>query len=65
MAKVAKLVLVSFMTRVIVEDTATEEEILEASKYRFHEKVRDELLDNLDEIKDDTECPYIDGEENS
>jgi hypothetical protein len=58
MAKVAKLVLVSFMTRVVVEDTATEDEIIAASRSNFAKKVQTELGDNIEEINDDEECPY-------
>lgn len=43
MAKVAKLVLVSMMTRIIVEENATDEEMLEASKPAFRIKINDEL----------------------
>ena len=57
--KVAKLVTVSFMTRVVVDENATEEEILQASKQGFQVKLdNDELLDNLEEIRDDIECPW-------
>ena len=58
MAKVAKLVLVSLMTRVIVEDTATDEEILAIARPKFHAIVENELMENLESIADDTECPY-------
>lgn len=58
MSKVAKLVAVSLLTRVVVDDTATEEEILDAARPRYFDKVRTELGDNLEYIEDDTECPY-------
>ena len=58
MTKVAKLVYVSLMTRVIVEDTATEREILEQCQGKFIEKIEYELSENLEEIVDDEECPY-------
>jgi len=57
----AKLVKVSFMTRVVVEDNATENQILEASKEAFLSKVNNELSENLEEIEDDDEMPYGDG----
>ena len=63
MAKIAKLVMVSLMTRVIVEDTASEEEILNEARGRFHNIVENDLSENLESIEDDTECPYEDGEE--
>ena len=58
MSKVAKLVLVSFMTRVVVDETATDEQILDLARPKFLEKVIHELHENLEEIKDDTEMPY-------
>jgi hypothetical protein len=63
MSKIAKLVMVSLMTRVIVEDTASEEEILNEARGRFHNIVENDLIENLESIDDDTECPYEDGEE--
>lgn len=56
--KVAKLVYVSFLTRVIVDENATETQILEASKPKFIQKVQDDIAENLEEIVDDTESPY-------
>ena len=56
--KVAKLVYVSLATRVVVEDTATEEEILELAMPRFVDKIINELSENIDEIIDDTLLPY-------
>ena len=59
MAKIAKLVLVSLMTRVIVEDTATAEEIVAAAKPNIQAKLdNNELYENTEEIMDDTEMPY-------
>lgn len=59
MAKVAKLVIVSLMTRVIVEDTATDEETVAQAKRGFQDKLdNDELMDNLEEIVDDKEAPF-------
>ena len=58
MAKVAKLVMVSLMIRVIVDENATYEEILNAAKPMFKAKVESELLENLEVIEDDAECPY-------
>ena len=54
----AKLVTVNFTTRVIVEDNATEEEILVAAKLKVVDKVINELGENLEDILDDTVCPY-------
>jgi hypothetical protein len=58
MAKVAKLVYMSMVTRVIVDEDATEDQIIQASKDSFVEKVRNELGENLEEIVDDEEVPY-------
>jgi hypothetical protein len=58
MAKAAKLVMVSLMTRVVVDDSATDEQILDEARTKFIEKVNTELGENLDDIYDDTECPY-------
>lgn len=54
----AKLVLWSPVTRVIVPDDATEEEIMKAAKDKFFEKLRDEYLENIEDVIDDEECPY-------
>ena len=58
MAKVAKLVYVSMVTRVIVDEGATEEQIINVAQYKFMDKVQTELCENLENIVDDTECPY-------
>ncbi len=58
MAKVAKLVYVSMVTRVVVDEDATQEQILEAAKHRFIDKLQTELGENLEDIVDDAECPY-------
>ena len=58
MARVAKLVYVSLVTRVIVDEDATDEQIVEAAKHRFVDKIQTELGENLEDIVDDTECPY-------
>jgi len=56
--KVAKLVTVSFITRVIVEDTDDDSTILEKTKSSFEYKINNELGEHLESIEDDTECPY-------
>ena len=59
MAKVAKLVTVSFITRVVVEDNATDEQILNEAKKGFQAKLdNNELMDNLEQIRDDEEMPF-------
>ena len=57
--QVAKLVAVSLLTRVIVDEGASDEEILDKAKERFLEKIHnDEVEENLEYIKNDIECPY-------
>lgn len=58
MPKIAKLVTVSLVTRVIMEDSATDEQIMEVAKPRFVDKITTELGEHLESIDDDTECPY-------
>ena len=58
MAKKAVLVKVSLMTRVIVDDNATEETILELAIPRLSENLMNSPYENLEDIVDDTECPY-------
>lgn len=58
MTKVAKLVKVSLITRVIVEENATDEEVLQKSALAFKYKVNEELSENLDSIEPDVECPF-------
>lgn len=60
--KVAKLVYSTFVTRVIVDENATEEEILEATKSKLMDQVKYDLSDNLEEIKDDLDVPYSQNE---
>ncbi len=57
MSKVAKLVYYSFVTRVVVEDDASDDEIVRASKKNMFIKVKSELGENLEDIVDDEECP--------
>ena len=58
MAKVAKLVQISLMTRVVVDESATDEQILDAARPNLIEKVNMEFAENLDNISGDTECPF-------
>jgi len=57
MRKVAKLVAYSFMTRVVVDEDATEDDIIRATKRMINEKVNLELGEHLESIEDDEECP--------
>jgi hypothetical protein len=61
--RVAKLVMVSLMTRVIVDDNLTEEQeleqIAEQAKAAFVDKImNDGIGDHLESIEDDEECPF-------
>lgn len=56
--KVAKLVTVSLMTRVIVDQNASDTDILDAAREKFIEKIKTELSEHLESIDDDQECPY-------
>jgi hypothetical protein len=59
MARVAKVVTISLMTRVIVDENATDEQIVDAAKSKFIEKINNnELMENLEDIVEDTECPF-------
>lgn len=54
----AMLIYVSLMTRVVVPDDATEEEILNAATPRLIDKIETELGENIASIEEDAECPY-------
>lgn len=59
MARVAKLVCVSIMTRVIVNDTDDEEAIMKKARPQLVEKLQQEgLLDHVESIEDDEEIPF-------
>lgn len=58
MAKVAKLVSVTLMTRVIVDENASEQDILELAIPKLSEKLMDEPFEHIEEIVDDEECPF-------
>jgi predicted RNA-binding protein Jag len=54
---VAKLVYFNFVTRVLVPEDATDDQIVDAARSKILVKVEDELHENLEEIIDDIECP--------
>jgi hypothetical protein len=58
MGKVAKLVYVSLVTRVVVDENASEADILELAGVKLAEKIQNELTEHLESIEDDIECPY-------
>jgi hypothetical protein len=55
---VAKLLTVSMMTRVIVDEEATDEEIVEAGRKGLLTSLLNDCMENVEEIRDDEECPY-------
>ena len=57
--KIAKLVTVSVTTRVVVDEGATDEQIMEvALPKQINNLQNDGCLDHLESIEYDTECPY-------
>jgi hypothetical protein len=56
--KVAKLVYISLATRVVVDENASEDEILNAASVKFIEKITNEIQEHIEEIVDDEECPF-------
>ena len=56
--KVAKLVYVSLVTRVVVDENATEQEIMELAVPKLSENLMDSPFENLEDIIDDLECPF-------
>lgn len=59
MKKVAKLVYVTLLTRVIVDEDATDEEIIAVAKPNYLDKIHNnELIENIEKIVEDEECPY-------
>ena len=61
--KIAKLVRTSFVTRILVDDIAKEEEILSVAKYKLIEQIcNDGISEHLDGIVDDTEMTVITNE---
>ena len=58
MSKVAKLVSVTLITRVIVDENASEQDILELAIPKLSEKLIYEPFEHIEEIVDDDECPF-------
>lgn len=58
MGKVAKIVKVCLITRVVVEENATDEDILQKCGIAFKRQVNEELSEHLDSIEPDVECPF-------
>jgi hypothetical protein len=58
MSKVAKLVTITMKTRILVDENASESDIIELASIRMSEKIQHEFNENLESIEDDIECPY-------
>jgi hypothetical protein len=56
--KKAMLVYSSFVTRVIVDENASDDEIIQATKAKLVNQVTNELGDNVESIGYDFEVPY-------
>lgn len=65
MSKVAKLVSVSLMVRVIADEVETDVEIWRKAKPKLKAVIDESGMDNLEFIEDDIECPYEEGEESA
>lgn len=62
MKKVAKLVYVSVGTRVVVDENATEEEIMQKARPQLIRNLKEDgILDHVESIDDDTEIPFGEG----
>ena len=58
MSKVAKLVYISLATRVVVDENASEEDILNTATLKLIEKINNEIGEHVEDIVDDEDCPY-------
>lgn len=60
--KIAKILYVSMATRFITDNKLSTEEQLEQAMEQVKEKliwkIENELYDNIEDLFDDTECPY-------
>ena len=56
----ALLVYTSFVSRVIVKDDWTQNEVIAATRAKLYRTISSDLVENLEEIIDDEECPYDD-----
>ena len=56
--KVAKLVRVSFVTRVIVDANLSDDEVVNIAQNNIIHKATTEIHENVDDVEIDTECPY-------
>ena len=58
MKKIAKLVMLSPMVRVIVDENATDEEILDKARPKLLQLIKDSAGEIIEDIIDDEECHY-------
>lgn len=58
MAKVAKLITVALIVRVIVDENSTDEQMLEAAKPKLITQLHDEAMEHIEKISSDEECPF-------
>lgn len=61
--KVAKLVYVNLLVRVLVDKEADDQEIMELAVPKLSEQLMDSPFEHIDKIVYDNECPYVMGEE--
>jgi hypothetical protein len=57
--KKAHLVYVSMATRVVVDENATEQEIIKLANAKIiNNIIADGIFENVEEVLEDDECPY-------
>ena len=57
--KKAHLVYVSIATRVVVDENATEQDIIKLANAQIIDNIiADGIFENVEEVLDDDECPY-------
>lgn len=65
MGKVAKLVVTTFITRVVVDENVSLEEIAELIKPKLLDKINNnEVAENIETMLPDEECPYENDSDN-
>ena len=56
--KVAKLVKVSLMVRVVVDENTTDFDVAEIALPELLRKLDDDIYESIEEIENDDECPF-------
>ncbi len=56
--KVAKIVVVTLLTRVVVDEDLPDEDVVEIARGNLERNLRSDLHENVDAIFDDKECPF-------